>query len=116
MVTVSVGTSSAQLCVLVVFATVPCGPVSVSLGSRGTWCTCTQSSGPEVTELDMLCQLDSAAAFAALLSTVPGSDDTGAWPPLIVAFAGIGVPISVRPAWTFVGSVCACSSVPVVCE
>ena len=110
---VSVGTSSAQLWVALFPAGVAVRPVSVSAGSRGTCWTSTQPSGPEVTELLRLLlwfQLLSAAALAApaLVLLASGTDGVSKWeespPPFTLASGAAAASISVRPAWTAVGS------------
>lgn len=70
----STGTSSAQLCVFPGAAGVAASPVSVSAGSRGT---STQPSGLDSDVANLASQLDSAAAFAAEVSTVAAAGTVG---------------------------------------
>lgn len=69
------GTSSAQLWVLVIAAGVAALPVSVSARSRGT---VTQLSGPDSADTEVLgSQLVPAAAFAAPASILEASGTVG---------------------------------------
>lgn len=70
----SMGTSSAQLCVFPGPAGVAASPVSVSAGSRAT---STQPSGLDSDVANLAFQLDSAAAFAAEVSTVAAAGTVG---------------------------------------
>ena len=94
----SVGTSSAQLCVLVIPAGVAKFPVSVSVGSRGI---STHSSCPEPAEAGSLAsQLFPAAALAAPASMLDASGTLGVsiWEEAPFTLGSVELPISVSPA------------------
>ena len=102
----SVGTSSAQLWVVVAAAGVAFSPVSVSAGSRGT-STSSKPSGPEVIDWDsLLSQLASATAFAAPVMALLGSGtvEVSECLPTPFKWTSPAALISVRPAFMTVGS------------